>query len=157
MNRNQNWLLLCSKKCCCCGKTGHNSPMSGLKEKVAKEDWAINKAKSYETEEQSRIITHEAKSSSTDEGYKNELATGDWTGAQILFYEANEMKDDIILDNVSTVNIICNPNLVENSTTGSTDEARKLLTNGEDVFKKKRATVSSEYGEVWCDLNLGCY
>ena len=95
-------------KCYCCGKPGHRSPTCRLKDKIAKEDWAINKAKSIETEEQSHINTHKEKSSSTDSVSENESETGGWSGAQIQFYEEKEMKDYIILDNGSTVSIFCN-------------------------------------------------
>jgi hypothetical protein len=36
-------------KCYCCGKAGHKSPMCRLKDKIEKDEWAINKAKAKET------------------------------------------------------------------------------------------------------------
>ena len=70
-------------KCYCCGKTGHKSPTCRLKDKIAKEDWAINKAKSNETEEQSHLNSHEETSPSTDDRSENGSATEGWSGAQI--------------------------------------------------------------------------
>jgi hypothetical protein len=32
-------------KCYCCGKGGHESPACCMKDKIPKEEWAINKAK----------------------------------------------------------------------------------------------------------------
>ena len=137
-------------KCYCCGKTGHKSPTCRLKDKIAKEEWAINKAKSNEADEQSHLNTHEEKSSSTDDVSETESATEGWSGAQIHCYNADEMKDYIILDNGSTVSIFCNPDLVENIR--STKETLKLSTNGGDIFTNWRATVPG-YGDVWYDPN----
>jgi hypothetical protein len=137
-------------KCYCCGKTGHKSPTCRLKDKIAKEDWAINKAKSNETEEQSHLNSHEAKSSSTDKGSENGSAAEGWCGAQIQFYVADKMKDYIILDNGSTVSLFCNPELVENIR--SVNETLTLSTNGGNISTNMRATVPG-YGEVWYDPN----
>ena len=137
-------------KCYCCGKAGHKSPTCHLKDKIAREDWAINKAKSNETEEQSHLNSHEKDLSSTDNGSENGSTTGGWSGAQIQFYDADEMKEYIILDNGSTVSLFCNPDLVENIR--STNQTLKLSTNGGDILTNKRATVPG-YGEVWYDPN----
>ena len=73
-----------------------------------------------------------------------------WSGAQIQFYDADEMKEYIILDNGSTVSLFCNPDLVENIR--STNQTLKLSTNGGDILTNMRATVPG-YGEVWYDPN----
>ena len=89
----------------------------------------------------------------TTEQTKNETSTLEskgWSGAQFQFYQAGEMKDWILLDNGSTVNLFCNPNLVENIRTSN--ETLELSTNGGDFFTNKCATVPG-FGEVWYDPN----
>jgi hypothetical protein len=60
------------------------------------------------------------------------------------------MRNWIIIDNGSTVNLFCNPHLVENTKT--IEETLELSTNGGNIVTNKRATVPG-YGEVWYDPN----
>jgi hypothetical protein len=63
-------------KCYCCGKGGHKSPMCRLKDKITKEEWDINKAKSNE---HSHMTTEQAKSETSS------LESKGWSGAHIQF------------------------------------------------------------------------
>jgi hypothetical protein len=57
-------------------------------------------------------------------------STTGWAGVHIhmQFYQADEMRDVILLDNQSTVSIFCNKDLVENI--HQVDEPMVLKTNG---------------------------
>lgn len=138
-------------KCYCCGKSGHKSPTCRLKDKIPKEDWAINKAKINEG--QSYINSEQSKTTDDDNKSISESSTSSangWSGAHVQFYQAEEMKNWILLDNGSTVNLFCNPELVENIKT--TSETLELSTNGGDLFTNQRATVPG-FGEVWYNKN----
>jgi Reverse transcriptase (RNA-dependent DNA polymerase) len=134
-------------KCYCCGKAGHKSPACRLKDKIPKEEWAINKAKAKEestTKQQSHATT------TTKEKDDSSVSKAGWSGAHIQhqFMQSESMRDWIILDNGSTVNLFCNPKFVNNIRT--TNELLELNTNGGQLFTNQCATVP-DYGEVWYD------
>ena len=65
-------------------------------------------------------------------------------------YEAQNMKDWIILDNGSTVNVFSNKYLVNDIR--ETNEIMELATNVGVRWNNKKANVP-DYGEVWYDEN----
>jgi tRNA A37 threonylcarbamoyladenosine biosynthesis protein TsaE len=45
---------------------------------------------------------------------KDKIPKEDWAMAHVHFYQAKEMKNWILLDNSSSVDLFCNPNLATN-------------------------------------------
>ena len=100
-----------SKTCYCCGKKGHMSPKCPEKDKIPKEDWAICKAEQHMQAEQKKDDDEALQSD------KSSKKTG-WSGMQMCLMGkkkdiSSKMKDDIILNNGSTLSIFANPELVE--------------------------------------------
>ena len=58
------------------------------------------------------------------------------------------MKDWILLDSQSSINLFCNPALVKNIK--EVNNTLILATNAGDLSTKKQASVP-DYGEVWFD------
>jgi hypothetical protein len=129
-------------KCYCCGKAGHKSTSSCLKDRP-KEEWAINKAKKEQSHVNTKLKSNDRPSVTAD---NNQTHQTGWSGAHVQFYQASKMRQWILLDNQSTVILFCNPNLVENII--ETDEELELSTNGADLHTKKAATVPG-FGKVW--------
>jgi hypothetical protein len=70
-----------------------------------------------------------------------------WAGVHLQFYQTGlDMKNVILLDNQSTTDIFCNPNLVEDI--HETEETLTLATNGGTLVTNLKANVPS-YGTVW--------
>jgi hypothetical protein len=103
-------------KCYCCGKGGHRSPECRLKDKIPKEEWAINKAKAKETTKTTEQSLLNTQSNNSKENNNDSTSSYEgWSAAHVQFYQAKEMKNWILLNNGSTVDFFCNPNLVTNS------------------------------------------
>ncbi len=139
-------------KCYCCGKTGHKSPQCRFKNKP-KEEWAINVAKAKaEKTAQSHAQTAEPKADTKSETSTVAKASGGtttgWAGAHVhlQFYQADIMKDVILLDNQSSASIFCNQEFVQDIR--ETDDEMVLLTNGGEIRTKLKATVP-DFGDVW--------
>jgi hypothetical protein len=131
-------------KCYCCGKGGHRSPTCRLKDKIPKEEWAINKAKS--NEQSHAQFEEEANLEDEDESSESQH----WCGTHVQFYQADEMRRVIILDNGSTVNLFCNDSLVHDITPSK--EILEVSTNAGDIASHATATVPG-YGKVWFNPN----
>jgi hypothetical protein len=69
-----------------------------------------------------------------------------WRGANVQFYQSIDMKNIILLDNQSTVNLFCSKNLVEKIR--KVDEQLELASNGGQLRTNLKATVP-DYREVW--------
>jgi hypothetical protein len=98
-------------KCYFCGKGGHQSPVCHLEDKILNEELAINKAKAQEPTEQSSH--NNAKSSNSKEikllsTYYDTSSEEGWTAAHDQCYQAKEMKNWILLDKGSMVDLFCN-------------------------------------------------
>jgi hypothetical protein len=141
-------------KCYCCGKAGHKSPSCRLKDKTPKEEWAINKAKNTEqshvNSESKNSKDNKTSNNNTANNSSNNDTTEGWSGAHVQFYQADDMRNWILLDNGSTVDLFCNPDLVTDIHT--TTETLELSTNGGSLTTNQKATVPN-YGEVWYDPN----
>ncbi len=139
--------------CYCCGKSDHKSPDCPDKDKIPKDQWFMNKAG---TAYQNYI----GKMSDNEEEDKKPSAKVSWSGMHVMASLANndyslaqddaidEMKDYIILDNGSSVDLFANKNLVENIHTSKNKLI--LATNAGTKANDKKAHVP-DYGDVWFD------
>ncbi len=137
-------------KCYCCGKPGHKSPQCRFKDKP-KSEWAINKipqshaqASKQQTKKTEQQLTPPIPANNQQPTQQQN--TG-WAGVHHQLYQAEDMKNWILLDNESTVTIFCNPNLVHNIR-NATNESLDLVTNAGILQTNQKATVPG-WGEVW--------
>jgi hypothetical protein len=82
--------------CHCCIKGGHRSPECHLKDKISKEDWAINKAKAQEiTENPKQSLLNTQSHNSKENSNSNESTSSyeGWSTKHVQFYQAEEMKN----------------------------------------------------------------
>ena len=137
-------------KCFCCGKTGHKLNICKDRSKL-KDQWAVNKVKftNVQTTNENSSISSLSRSNdttvSTSESSRNRQA---WAGTHVgvQLYQANRMKDWILLDNESTVTLFCNPDLVENIR--DMNESMEIFTNAGKLKTTQKAYVK-EWGDVW--------
>ena len=135
-----------TKMCYCRGKTRHMSQKCPEKDKIPREEWAIRKAALHMQAEQTK--DDEAASQSD----KSPKKTG-WSGMQVCLMDkkkdiSSKMKDDIILDNGSTLSIFANPELVEGIR--QSKSTLKMATNTGMWLTNQEANVPG-FGTVWYD------
>ena len=135
-----------TKMCYCCGKTGHMSPKCPEKDKIPREDWAIRKAALHMQAEKTKDDEE------TSQSDKSPKKTG-WSGMQVCLMDkkkdiSSKMKDDIILDNGSTLSIFANPELVEGIR--KSKSTLEMATNAGTRLTNQEANVPG-FGTVWYD------
>jgi hypothetical protein len=97
-------------KCYCCGKPGHKSPECRSKEKIPREEWAINKSQQQHVQSKN----DDAKSTSRSTITTTKEAVVGWTGLHCSFAQIVDMKELILLDSDSTETVFYNPKYVTN-------------------------------------------
>ena len=113
-------------KCYCCGKPGHKSPECRNKEKIPREEWAINKSQQQHV--QSSSDDTKSTSASTIATKKEEEPIIGWAGMHCSFAQTLNMRELILLDSDSTDTVFCNPKYVSN--VRQSDEPLSISTNG---------------------------
>ena len=150
-------------KCYCCGKPGHKSPECRQRNKIPRNEWAINKvAKNENIHVHSKGSSDDDNTSSTQisnvqetkiNTTDNQKANEDnrWSFAQIGFQLTNpsitkNLKDLILLDNQSSKDLFGNSNMITNIHKAKT--VMQMQTNGGMITNNHKATLPN-YGEVW--------
>ena len=130
-------------KCWCCGKAGHKSPVCRQKDKIPKEKWFVNQVKDQEqSHAQASKDTDQQESRSNEESQNS----SGWSGAHIQFYQAETMREWILLDNQSSTTVFCNRDLVEK--VYDVEVPMYLETNGGVLITTQKA-ILKDWGEVW--------
>jgi hypothetical protein len=99
-------------KCYCCGKPGHKSPECRNKEKIPREEWAINKSQQQHVPSSSDDT--KSTSASTIATKKEEEPVIGGAGMHCSFAQSLNMRELILLDSDSTDTVFCNPKYVSN-------------------------------------------
>ena len=92
----------------------------------------------YENSSNSSLSRSTETTASTSESSRNRQA---WAGTHVgvQLYQANRMKDRILLDNESTVTLFCSPDLVENIR--DVNESMEIFTNAGKLKTTQKAYV----------------
>lgn len=149
-------------RCYCCGKKGHYSNECN-ENNNPKPQWYINKqvnnlAVGGEEENGSQNEQNDDGSRATTRS----MLTSRWSNVQVnltnrginmanAVSEEDDMKNGILLDSGSTVNIFSNPHLVGNIKY-TPDERMEMSTNAGLQVTMHKANVL-DYGEIWYDSN----
>ncbi len=134
-------------KCYCCGKLRHKSPNCRSKEKIPRDEWAINKAQQHM---QSSNNNAKSTSGSTVSSKKEETVVR-WAGLHCSFVQTLNMKKLILLDSDSTDTVFCNPNYVSNIR--DLEDPLSISTNG-GVKKSHQKCDIPHMKDVWYNENL---
>ncbi len=138
-------------RCFCCGKTGYWSKDCS-KNHLPKSQWAITKGQQF-MQSVTLDDNDEASVANTEVSNGTQLLNKGWVGLQgskmlNQFDEANEMKDNIILDNGSTVDLFMNKDFV--SDIAISEKPMELHTNTGTKINTQKTQVP-RFGEVWYD------
>ena len=150
--------------CYCCGKKGHKSPQCKKKDKIPKAEWAINKTSATAFNQQTvKNAETQATQAATPPPIQQTTTTGtsadkvkfDWMDVNAVHVVMNQsmsdMKEWILLDTGSTVNVFCNEKFVRNIRKAT--KTLEVHTNA-GIFKaKKMADLPWHDIEVWYDPN----
>ena len=133
-----------TKMCYCCGKKGHMSPKCLEKDKITREDWAICTAEQHMQAEQKK---DDNDASQSDKSSKKTR----WSGMQVCLMNkkkdiSSKMKDDIILNNGSTLSIFANPELVEGIR--KSKSTLEMATNAGMKLTNQESNVP-DFGTIW--------
>ena len=148
--KNRSHCRLLRWKCYCCGKPGHKSPNCHKKDKIPKDEWAINKsAQQHLNANSAKEETINISSGSSVCCRRTEPVIG-WAGAHMSFAQVCDLKELILLDSDSTDTVFCNPKYVTNIVVA--DNSLDIHTNGGVIVTKKKCQVP-HLGEVWYNEN----
>ena len=126
-------------KCYCCGKPGHKSPQCRLKEKIAREKWAINQIEQQHLQTSTNTDERSVRSNVSSESATRNATnpTVGWSGVHCYFAQTNNLKDLILLDSDSTDTVFCNEKYVTDIR--KVDKELNIYTNGGNMVSNKNA------------------
>lgn len=152
--------------CYCCGKKGHKSPQC-KHNKRPKSEWVINKTKeaafitqaAARSDEQSVVTSipqptpipdAQQAASNVQQG---EARKFDWMAVALAFdqHHENQMRNWVLLDTGSTVNVFCNPNMVKNIK--KAEKSLPIHTNAGIFEAEYTAELPWTDMKVWFDPN----
>jgi hypothetical protein len=130
-------------KCYCCGKKGHRSPECYSKDKIPKEEWAVNKSQQHAHKKNDDAASVSESTTSSKEKVEMEIG---WAGLHCSFAQSTSMKDLILLDSDSTDTIFCNPKYVSNIR--DSEDPLSISTNGGEMSSTKKCDIA-HIDDVW--------
>ena len=138
--------------CYCCGKPNHKSNVCRQKDKIPREEWAVNKNPEIKKHAQAHVQSQTKETTGTAETTNNnETGSGQkvqsWAGVHFNFHQGeDDMRNIILLDNQSTATVFCNEEMVENIR--ETKDTLYLSTNGGVMVSNLKANIPG-WGVAW--------
>ena len=139
-------------RCYCCGKANHRSDKCRQRDKIPREEWAVNKAKT-EDKSQSHAQLAEVNTSQLSNNKNSGKARVGWASVQIenyAFLQGSSMRDWVLLDSDSTDTIFCNPDYVTDIV--NVKETLNLGTNRGVLASNQKCYIAG-LGQRWYNEN----
>ena len=144
-------------KCYCCGKPGHKSPQCFKKDKIPREEWAINKtqlaqtAQTTQNQSQPNSENRASVSTPTTATEENNQQHVGWAGVHVSLAqndnEQENLKELILLDSDSNATVFCERKYV--TKVWKVEESMGLGTNGGGSLVSNMKCTIPHLGEQW--------
>jgi hypothetical protein len=134
--------------CYCCGKKGHKSPKCPEKDRP-KREWVINKTQEAAFIQTAVQARGDQSVVSSPPALNQDAPPFGWMACNILLNQfESSMKDWVLIDTASTVNVFCNKNLIVNI---RPSETLHVQTNAGQFSTSYKADLPWCNMEVWYD------
>ena len=138
-------------KCYCCGKAGHKSPQCWMRDKIPREEWAINKTQLAHNKIENENLNKKNDLLPSTTEIKDEQHIG-WAGVHMTLTQnkdaqSEDLKKLVLLDSDSNTTVFCEKKYVKEI--WDVNETMGLGTNGGGSLTSTKKCNIPYLGEHW--------